>query len=111
MSDDKILPPVFKKRHAKTDVLITSLSVFAALCILIIFWAKEFDAILSFTVFLDCFGMALSAGSIFVIRKKTAYLNNTGIFTISCNLCCLNFYYRLCFYSDKHIHLLRQKCR
>src|SRR6185437_3468318 len=80
MSDDKILPPAFKKRNTKTEALTISLSVFSALCILIIFWAKEFDAILSFTIFLDCFGMALSAGSIFIIRKKTTYLDNTGIF-------------------------------
>src|SRR6185312_14483651 len=80
MSDDKILPPAFKKRNLKTESLTISLSVFSALCILIIFFAKEFDAILSFTIFLDCFGMALSAGSIFIIRKKTTYLNNSGIF-------------------------------
>lgn len=80
MSDDQILPAAFKKRAVKTGSLTTSLSVFSALCIIIIFWAKEFDAILSFTIFLDCFGMALSAGSIFIIRKKTSYLNDTGIF-------------------------------
>ncbi len=80
MSDDKILPPSFKKRNVKTEALTTSLSVFSALCVLIIFWAKEFDTILSFTIFLDCFGMALSAGSIFIIRKKTAYLDDSGIY-------------------------------
>ena len=80
MSDDKILPPAFKKRNLKTEALTTSLSVFAALCVLIIFWAKQFDTILSFTIFLDCFGMVLSAGSIFIIRRKTAYLNDSGIY-------------------------------
>jgi len=80
MSEDKILPVSFGKRKAGTEVLTTSLSVFAALCILIVFWAKEFDTILSFTIFLDCFGMILSAGSIFILRKKTAHLNNSGIY-------------------------------
>ncbi len=80
MSDDKILPPVFKKRNEKTDVLTISLSVFAALCILIVFWAKEFDTILSFTIFLDCFGMVLSAATIFILRKKTKHLDETGIY-------------------------------
>lgn len=80
MSDDNILPPVFKKRNGKTDVLTVSLSVFAALCILIIFWAKEFDRILSFTIFLDCFGMVLSAATIFILRKKTKRLDGTGIY-------------------------------
>jgi basic amino acid/polyamine antiporter, APA family len=82
MSDDKILPSSFKKRNIKTEALTTSLSVFSALAVLIIFWAKEFDTILSFTIFLDCFGMALSAGSIFIIRKKTAHLNDSGIYKL-----------------------------
>jgi basic amino acid/polyamine antiporter, APA family len=80
MSEDKILPPVFKQRNAKTDVLTVSLSVFAAICIIIIFWAKEFDKILSFTIFLDCFGMILSAATIFILRKKTKHLDDTGIY-------------------------------
>ena len=80
MSEDKILPPVFRKRNEKTGVLTVSLSVFAALCALIVFWAKEFDTILSFTIFLDCFGMVLSAGTIFILRKKTKHLDGTGIY-------------------------------
>jgi len=59
-----------------------ALSVFAGLAAIIVFWAKEFDTLLSFSIFLDCFGMALSAGSIFIIRKRTAHLNGTGIYTM-----------------------------
>jgi len=80
MSEDNILPPVFKRRNRNTDVLTVSLSVFAAICIIIIFWAKEFDRILSFTIFLDCFGMILSAATIFILRKKTKHLDDTGIY-------------------------------
>lgn len=80
MSEDKILPGIFMKRNTKTDVLTISLSVFAALCALIVFWAKEFDTILSFTIFLDCFGMILSAATIFILRKKTKHLDDTGIY-------------------------------
>lgn len=80
MSEDKILPASFGKRNPQSAVLTTSLTVFAAMCIIIIFWAKKFDTILSFTIFLDCFGMILSAGSIFILRKRTAHLDNTGIF-------------------------------
>jgi APA family basic amino acid/polyamine antiporter len=80
MSEDNILPPVFKKRNPRTDVLTVSLSVFAAICIIIIFWAKEFDKILSFTIFLDCSGMVLSAATIFILRKKTKHLDDTGIY-------------------------------
>jgi basic amino acid/polyamine antiporter, APA family len=80
MSEDKILPSVFGKRNAKTDVLTTSLTTFAVLCAFIVFWAKEFDKILSFTIFLDCFGMVLSAATIFILRKKTKHLDDTGIY-------------------------------
>ncbi len=80
MSEEKILPAVFGKRTAGNQVLFASLSCFAALCMLIVFWAKTFDEILSFTIFLDCFGMVLSAATIFILRKKTRHLNGTGIY-------------------------------
>lgn len=82
MSEDKILPTAFGKRHKKTGALVAALTACTALCILVVFWAKEFDTILSFSIFLDCFGMVLSAGSIFILRKKTAHLNNTGIYSM-----------------------------
>lgn len=81
MSEDKILPAAFQKRNNK-GALTLALTLFAGLAIVIVFWAKEFDTLLSFTIFLDCFGMALSAGSIFIIRKKTAHLNGTGIYSM-----------------------------
>jgi APA family basic amino acid/polyamine antiporter len=80
MSEEGVLPKTFGKRTVNTNVLLTSLSVFASLCALIVFWAKTFDEILSFTIFLDCFGMVLSAATIFKLRKQTAHLDNTGIY-------------------------------
>ncbi|HYK56672.1 MAG TPA: amino acid permease, partial [Flavisolibacter sp.] len=81
MGEDKILPSAFAKRN-KRQVLTLSLTVFAAAAAVIVFWARAFDKILSFTIFLDSFGMALSAASIFIIRKRTAHLNGTGIFSM-----------------------------
>lgn len=80
MSEEGVLPTTFGKRTIRTNVLLTSLSVFASLCALIVFWAKTFDEILSFTIFLDCFGMVLSAATIFKLRRQTAHLDNTGIY-------------------------------
>jgi basic amino acid/polyamine antiporter, APA family len=82
MSQDGILPSAFKKRDEKKDVLTVSLTVFAAICIIVLFFADTFDEILSFTIFLDSIGMAFSAGTIFILRKRTAHLNNTGIYTM-----------------------------
>ncbi len=70
MSEDGVIPAVFSKRFSSNGALFSALSAFTAVCLLVVFWAKEFDEILSFTIFLDCFGMAASAGTIFLLRKK-----------------------------------------
>jgi APA family basic amino acid/polyamine antiporter len=41
--------------------------------VLVVFWLKAFDKILSFTIFLDCIGMAASAGTIFKLRKQNVF--------------------------------------
>jgi basic amino acid/polyamine antiporter, APA family len=80
MSTDHILPAVFKKKDEKKDVLTVSLTVFAAVCIVVLFFAHTFDKILGFTIFLDSIGMAFSAATIFILRKRTKHLDNTGIY-------------------------------
>lgn len=80
MSLDGILPAAFKKKEAKKDVLTVSLTVFAGICVIVLFFADRFDQILSFTIFLDSIGMATSAGSIFILRKRTKHLDKTGIY-------------------------------
>ena len=80
MSEDKVLPPFLKKKTEKKEVLITSLTVFAALCIIVLFFADTFEKILSFSIFLDSFGMCTSAATIFILRKRTKHLDGTGIF-------------------------------
>jgi APA family basic amino acid/polyamine antiporter len=80
MSLDKILPAAFMKKDEKRDVLTVSLTVFAAICIIVLFFADTFDKILKFTIFLDCIGMATSAATIFILRKRTKHLDNTGIY-------------------------------
>ena len=80
MSEDKVLPAIFQKKNEKKGVLIVSLSVFALICIIVLFFADTFDKILRFSIFLDSFGMATSVGAIFMLRKKTKHLDNTGIY-------------------------------
>jgi APA family basic amino acid/polyamine antiporter len=82
MSEDGILPAAFKKKDTKRDVLTVSLTVFAAICIIVLFFADRFEKILSFTIFLDSIGMATSAATIFVLRKRTRHLDGTGIYTM-----------------------------
>lgn len=80
MSLDNILPKPFQKKDEKKDVLTVSLTVFAAMGIIVLFFAKQFDQILSFTIFLDSIGMATSAATIFILRKRTKHLDGTGIY-------------------------------
>ncbi len=82
MSEDGVLPAMFKKKSEKRDVLTVSLTTFAAVCIIILFFAQTFEEILNFTIFLDSFGMAASAASIFWLRKKTKHLDGTGIYSM-----------------------------
>ncbi len=80
MGDDGSLPPVFAKQNEKTGVLIFSLTIFAAICMVILFFSQQFEKILTFTIFLDCFGMVLSSATIFWFRRKTKELDGTGIY-------------------------------
>jgi basic amino acid/polyamine antiporter, APA family len=80
MGDDGSLPKIFARQQEKTGVLTFSLTVFAAICIVILFFSQQFEKILTFTIFLDCFGMVLSCATIFWFRKKTKHLDGTGIY-------------------------------
>jgi len=80
MSEDGILPASFKKKDERKDVLTVSLTAFAAIGIIVLCFAKTFDKILGFTIFLDSIGMATSAATIFIIRKRTRHLDGSGIY-------------------------------
>ncbi len=80
MSLDGILPKAFSKKEEKRDVLTVGLTTFAAIGIIVLFFMDEFNKILSFTIFLDSIGMATSAATIFILRKRTAHLDGTGIY-------------------------------
>jgi basic amino acid/polyamine antiporter, APA family len=82
MSKDRILPAAFCVINEERDVLTVSLTVFAAMCVIVLFFANTFDKILGFTIFLDSIGMATSAATIFILRKRTKHMDGTGIFTM-----------------------------
>lgn len=82
MSEDGILPQAFKKKDQKRDVLTVSLTVYALISVVVLFFADTFDKILSFTIFLDSIGMAFSAATIFIIRKRTKHLDKSQIYSM-----------------------------
>jgi basic amino acid/polyamine antiporter, APA family len=80
MSEDGVLPKVFQKKSVSKGVYMTALTVFAALAMIVVFFAETFEKILKFSIFLDSFGMVTSAATIFILRKRTKNLDATGIY-------------------------------
>ena len=82
MGEEKALPAIFAQRNKKTDVMVFSLTTFAALTLLTLFFAKNFDTILNYTIILECIGTACSAACLFFLRKSTAHLDKDSIYTM-----------------------------
>jgi APA family basic amino acid/polyamine antiporter len=82
MSEDGILPAVFKKKDGKRGVLTVSLTVYALLSIATLFFLDTFDKILGFTIFLDCIGMAFSAATLFILRKRMKGQDESKIYKL-----------------------------
>ncbi|RWX02422.1 APC family permease [Flavobacterium cerinum] len=81
MGQDGALPRVFAKT-TKNGTLITSLTVFTLITLVTLFFAKTFDKILNYTVFLDCLGTAFAAASIFFLRKKAKEADSKDIYKL-----------------------------
>lgn len=82
MAEDKALPAIFAKTTKKHGVMAFSLTIFTLLSIFTLFYAKTFDKILNYIIFLDSMGMVFSASTLFYLRKKTAHLDKNSIYTI-----------------------------
>lgn len=82
MGEEKALPSIFTKKTEKNDVMIVSLTVFTLISMLTLFYAQTFDKILNYTIFMDGAGMIFSAATIFYLRKKTANLDKSTIYTM-----------------------------
>lgn len=82
MSEDGILPAVFKKKDGKRGVLTVSLTVYALLSMATLFFLDTFDKILGFTIFLDCIGMAFSAATLFILRKRMKGQDDSNIYKL-----------------------------
>lgn len=70
MSDEGILPATFRKKTAKHDVIIWSLTAFSAAMILTLLFSSTVEKIINYTIFLDSIGFATSASTIFIMRRR-----------------------------------------
>lgn len=82
MGEEKALPAVFAMKNKKTDVMVVSLTAFTALVLVTLFFAQTFNKILNYTIILECIGTASSAATLFILRKKTAHIDQNSIYTI-----------------------------
>ncbi len=70
MSDEGILPGVFKRTTSRHGVIIWSLTAFAATIVLTLFFTSAVDKIINYTIFLDSIAFATSASTIFMLRRR-----------------------------------------
>ena len=82
MAEDGILPAIFKKVNPKTQVQEFGMSFFIAAIVIVLFFVARFNDMLKYVMFFDTIGLSMAAIAIFVLRKKTKHMDNTGIYTI-----------------------------
>ena len=82
MAEDRILSSRFKKMNNESQVLVFGLSVFVIAVIVVLFFVDSFQKIINYVMLFDTIGLSTAAVAIFILRKKTAYLNKTGIYAI-----------------------------
>lgn len=70
MSEENILPGIFKKTTPKHGVIIWSLTAFSATIILTLVFTSAVEKIIDYTIFLDSIAFAFSASTLFILRKK-----------------------------------------
>lgn len=70
MSDEGILPAVFKKKTKKHDAIIWSLTAFSLVIIITLLFTSAVEKIINYTIFLDSIGMSTSAATLFILRRR-----------------------------------------
>ncbi|MDQ3111070.1 MAG: amino acid permease [Bacteroidota bacterium] len=69
MSEDGTMPAFFS-RYSKRGVPVTALLTFTIMSIAILFFAKTFDELVKYVIFIDSIGFIAAAATIFILRKK-----------------------------------------
>ncbi len=70
MAEDKVLPAIFKKVNGKTQVQEFALTFFILLVFAAYFFAKTFENILNYVMFIDTLSLATAAFALFILRHK-----------------------------------------
>lgn len=70
MSEEGILPAVFKMRTRRHDVIAWSLTAFSLVIIITVLFGSTVERIINYAIFLDSIGMSTSAATIFILRRR-----------------------------------------
>ena len=70
MSDEKILPGVFKKTTPRHGVIIWSLTAFSSAIVLTLVFTSAVEKMIDYTIFLDSIAFVFSASSLFILRNR-----------------------------------------
>ncbi|HEV2478344.1 MAG TPA: APC family permease [Puia sp.] len=70
MSDEKILPAIFKKTTPRHGVIIWSLTAFSSAIVLTLVFTSAVERMIDYTIFLDSIAFVFSASSLFILRKR-----------------------------------------
>jgi len=70
MSTEGILPAAFQRRTTKRDVIVWSLTGFAAVIIITLIFSSTVEKIINYSIFLDSIGFATSASTVFIMRHR-----------------------------------------
>jgi len=82
MSEEGVLPAVIARRSRGRGTPTIALCLFVGLALASLFAARTFEVILNYTMFLDSIGMATSAATIFVLRRRTRDLDSSAIYKV-----------------------------
>jgi len=80
MAEDGALPRVFLRLNARTQVYETGLAFFALTMLVPAFWLGSFEKLLSYVMFTDGLTLAVVASTVFVLRRRGAGDEHTGVF-------------------------------
>jgi APA family basic amino acid/polyamine antiporter len=70
MSEEKILPGIFKKTTPRHGVIIWSLTAFSSAIVLTLVFTSAVERMIDYTIFLDSIAFVFSAASLFILRKR-----------------------------------------
>ncbi|CAN5428582.1 amino acid permease [soil metagenome] len=70
MSEDGIMPAFFSKHSKRFNVPVTALITFSIFSLVILFFAKTFDTLVDYVIFIDSIGFIAAAATIFILRKQ-----------------------------------------